>query len=121
MSFMVASKNFQKTSKKPFSYMTCIKPGGDFSQSAAPQMQDVLGDYEGQAPDINNGKGGKSKGRGNKGKGKGSKSKGEPTPGEPGNGGGDDENKETVTTPLQKAKALAKSVLLGLWFILVNH
>ena len=85
--------------------------GGDFSQALAPTFQDVLGQgqaVEGNAPDKGKGAKGRGKGRGKTGKGKGGENPGQPVP------HGEDPNPPLQeTTPIQKAKALAKSVFLG--------
>ena len=92
----------------------CLVPltqsGSDFSQLQAPTFADVLGAAgpDPSAPDGN----GKGKGKGNKGnsrkKGKG---KGETPPVDGANPG--EPNPVEETTPLMKAKALSKSVLLS--------
>lgn len=100
-----------------------IAPGGDFAQDQAPVLGDVINGVPSVGPTDagtgNGGKGGKS-GRSNRG-GKGGKGKGKgQNPANAADGGApsadgtpaDDPNALQATTPLQKAKALAKSVLL---------
>eukprot|EP00438_Fugacium_kawagutii_P030698 Skav213052 [mRNA] locus=scaffold364:38558:43143:+ [translate_table: standard] len=95
--------------------------GSDLSHAQAANLNDVLMDTANAsvgAPDANQ-KGGKNGRGGKNGQGKGGKGKkgkgGAPAPteaGDPATGSGDGSTpQETVTTPLQKAKALAKSVL----------
>ena len=81
---------------------TISVPGSDFSHLQTPTLAEVLPE------DIT--VGGNGGGKGGKG-GKSGKGKGKGKPDKPNDNGGD--NPEEPTTPLQKAKALAKSVLLG--------
>ena len=89
-------------------------PGGDFSQSLAPTLNDVLGDVPGGmglAGTVDKGKGqGKNKGtgRGRKGKGKGDAANSSGANGEP-----NEQQPVEETTPIQKAKALARNVFLS--------
>lgn len=83
-------------------------PGGDFSESQAPSLQDVIPNGMPCIPapgDTKGGKGKKGKG-GRKGKGKGNSTNGD-------EGNPPNEPPLEETTPIQKATALAKSVFLG--------
>ena len=88
-------------------------PGADFSMAGAPTFGDVLGQPDAAvAPPVAGG----GKGTGKKGKSK-RKGKGETPPQNPPNVGGDDPPQPDPvkeTTPLQKAKVLARSVFLTL-------
>ena len=85
-------------------------PGADLAQGGAPSMADVLHGVAQGVPDGN--------GNGSKGKGKAkAKAKAKAQPGGKGqpNANGENGQPESLepTTPLQKAKTLARSVLLG--------
>ena len=91
-------------------------PGGDFSQTLAPTMNEVLADAGGAmvpSGTVDKGKGkNKGSGRGRKGKGKGEQPSG--SGGANGDGGpGNDQPPVEETTPIQKARALARNVLLS--------
>ena len=99
----------KRSEKKNLHIISSIKSrsGGDFSNAMAPNMGEVLQDLgNGVAAPVSQPQG-KSKARA---KAK-PKAKGAAAPNENG-GDGNDPAEITPTTPLQQAKALAKSVLL---------
>ena len=91
--------------------------GGDFSATQAPTIQDVIPNGLVCLPAPGDGKGGKGKkGKGGR-KGK-AQGKGDATNGDDGNPPNEPPLEET--TPIQKAKALAKSVFLGCIIVLFH-
>ena len=90
-------------------------PGGDFSQGLAPTLNDVLADGQGgigpATATVDKGKGkNKGAGRGRKGKGKGDHAA---SSGANGDGNTGNEPPVEETTPIQKARALARNVFLS--------